>query len=45
MNCTGVIPKSIMVDRVEDLKDEEWHFVIDVNLHGGESRYSDHSET
>jgi hypothetical protein len=30
-----VIPKSINVDRVEDLKDEEWQFVIDVNLNGG----------
>jgi NAD(P)-dependent dehydrogenase (short-subunit alcohol dehydrogenase family) len=30
----GVIPKSINIDGVETLKDEEWHFVIDVNLHG-----------
>lgn len=35
MTLIRVIPKSINVDRVEDLKDEEWQFVIDVNLHGG----------
>jgi len=33
-NLAGVIPKSINIDRVEELKDEEWHFVMDVNLHG-----------
>jgi NAD(P)-dependent dehydrogenase (short-subunit alcohol dehydrogenase family) len=27
-------PKVINVERVEDLNDEDWKFVIDVNLHG-----------
>jgi len=35
VNLAGVIPKSIHVDRVDDAKDDEWKFVIDVNLHGG----------
>jgi len=30
----GVIPKSINVERVEDLNDEDWKFVMDVNLTG-----------
>lgn len=30
----GVIPKVINIERVEDLNDEDWKFVIDVNLHG-----------
>ena len=30
----GVIPKCINIERVEDLNDEDWKFVIDVNLHG-----------
>jgi len=34
VNMAGVIPKSINVERVEDLNDEDWHFVMDVNLHG-----------
>ncbi|KAK3054253.1 hypothetical protein LTR09_004521 [Extremus antarcticus] len=34
VNMAGVIPKNINIDRVEDLPDEDWHFVIDVNLHG-----------
>lgn len=28
------IPKSINNERVQDLNNEDWHFVIDVNLHG-----------
>jgi NAD(P)-dependent dehydrogenase (short-subunit alcohol dehydrogenase family) len=35
-NLAGVIPKGINVDRVEDMPDDEWNFVVDVNLHGGE---------
>jgi NAD(P)-dependent dehydrogenase (short-subunit alcohol dehydrogenase family) len=34
VNMAGVIPKSINIERVEDLNDEDWHFVMDVNLHG-----------
>jgi NAD(P)-dependent dehydrogenase (short-subunit alcohol dehydrogenase family) len=34
VNMAGVIPKSINVERVEDLNDADWHFVMDVNLHG-----------
>ena len=30
----GVIPKGINIDRVEDLPDEDWKFVMDVNLTG-----------
>ncbi|KAF2493019.1 3-alpha--hydroxysteroid dehydrogenase [Lophium mytilinum] len=33
-NLAGVIPKSINIDRVEDLKDEDWKFVMDVNITG-----------
>jgi len=33
-NLAGVIPESINVNRVEDQKDEEWQFVLDVNLNG-----------
>ncbi|KAF2807193.1 NAD(P)-binding protein [Mytilinidion resinicola] len=33
-NLAGVIPKSINIDRVEDLKDEDWKFVLDVNITG-----------
>lgn len=34
-NLAGVIPKGINVDRVEELKDDDWDFVIGVNLTGG----------
>ncbi|KAK5712564.1 hypothetical protein LTR17_017945 [Elasticomyces elasticus] len=34
VNLAGVIPKSINIERVEDLNDEDWRFVIDVNVHG-----------
>ena len=34
VNLAGVIPKCINKERVEDLNNEDWHFVIDVNLHG-----------
>lgn len=34
VNMAGVIPKCINKERVEDLNNEDWHFVIDVNLHG-----------
>ena len=34
MNLAGVIPKVINKERVEDLNNEDWHFVLDVNLHG-----------
>jgi len=34
VNLAGVIPKVINVERVEDLNDEDWQFVIDVNLNG-----------
>ncbi|KAF2114019.1 hypothetical protein BDV96DRAFT_495113 [Lophiotrema nucula] len=33
-NLAGVIPKSINIERVEDLNDEDWQFVLDVNLTG-----------
>ncbi|OCL11423.1 NAD(P)-binding protein, partial [Glonium stellatum] len=33
-NLAGVIPKSINIDRVEDLNDEDWKFVLDVNIAG-----------
>lgn len=29
----GMIPKSINKERVEDLSNGDWHFVLDVNLH------------
>jgi NAD(P)-dependent dehydrogenase (short-subunit alcohol dehydrogenase family) len=35
VNLAGVIPKSINIERVEDLNDEDWLFTIDVNLNGG----------
>jgi len=34
VNLAGVIPKVINIERVEDLNDEDWQFVIDVNLNG-----------
>ncbi|KAF2419703.1 NAD(P)-binding protein [Tothia fuscella] len=34
INMAGVIPKVINIERVEDLNDEDWNFVIDVNLNG-----------
>jgi NAD(P)-dependent dehydrogenase (short-subunit alcohol dehydrogenase family) len=34
-NLAGVIPKSINIERVEDLNEEDWLFTIDVNLTGG----------
>lgn len=34
VNLAGVIPKNINIDRVEDMPDEDWNFVIDVNLNG-----------
>lgn len=34
VNLAGVIPKVINEERVEDLNNEDWHFVIGVNLHG-----------
>lgn len=34
VNLAGVIPKSINVERVQDLNNEDWKFVIDVNLNG-----------
>lgn len=34
VNLAGVIPKVINIERVEDLNDEDWRFVIDVNLNG-----------
>ncbi|KIV98506.1 uncharacterized protein PV09_09683 [Verruconis gallopava] len=33
-NLAGVIPKGINKDTIETMPDDEWHFVIDVNLHG-----------
>jgi NAD(P)-dependent dehydrogenase (short-subunit alcohol dehydrogenase family) len=34
VNLAGVIPKGINIDRVEDMPDEDWQFVMDVNLTG-----------
>jgi NAD(P)-dependent dehydrogenase (short-subunit alcohol dehydrogenase family) len=34
-NLAGVIPKGITVDRIEDMPEDEWKFVLDVNLNGG----------
>jgi NAD(P)-dependent dehydrogenase (short-subunit alcohol dehydrogenase family) len=34
INLAGVIPKVINIERVEDLNDEDWKFVLDVNLNG-----------
>ncbi|KAF2660286.1 NAD(P)-binding protein [Lophiostoma macrostomum CBS 122681] len=33
-NLAGVIPKSINIERVEDLNDADWQFVLDVNITG-----------
>ncbi|KAF2791597.1 NAD(P)-binding protein [Melanomma pulvis-pyrius CBS 109.77] len=33
-NLAGVIPKSINIERVEDLNDADWKFVLDVNITG-----------
>ncbi|KAF2251634.1 NAD(P)-binding protein [Trematosphaeria pertusa] len=33
-NLAGVIPKSINIERVEELNDEDWRFVMDVNVTG-----------
>ena len=35
VNLAGVIPKGINIDRLEDMPDEDWQFVMDVNLSGG----------
>jgi NAD(P)-dependent dehydrogenase (short-subunit alcohol dehydrogenase family) len=35
-NLAGVIPKGINVDRIEEMPEDEWRFVMDVNLNGGE---------
>jgi NAD(P)-dependent dehydrogenase (short-subunit alcohol dehydrogenase family) len=34
VNLAGVVPKVINKERVEDLNHEDWHFVLDLNLHG-----------
>ena len=34
VNLAGVIPKCINKERVEDLNNDDWHFVLDVNLSG-----------
>src|ERR1700761_9085350 len=34
-NLAAVIPKGINIDRVEEMPDDDWHFVLDVNLSGG----------
>ncbi|KAF2489788.1 3-oxoacyl-reductase [Lophium mytilinum] len=34
VNLAGVVPKVINKERVQDLNDEDWNFVLDVNLHG-----------
>lgn len=34
-NLAGVIPKSINIEKVEELNEEDWIFTIDVNLTGG----------
>lgn len=34
VNLAGVIPENINVDRVEEMPDEDWNFVIEVNLNG-----------
>jgi NAD(P)-dependent dehydrogenase (short-subunit alcohol dehydrogenase family) len=33
-NLAGVIPKSINIERVEELNDADWQFVLDVNITG-----------
>jgi NAD(P)-dependent dehydrogenase (short-subunit alcohol dehydrogenase family) len=35
VNLAGVIPKSINIEKVEELNDADWLFTIDVNLNGG----------
>ena len=35
VNLAGIIPKNHNIDRVEDMPDEDWQFVLDVNLNGG----------
>ncbi|KAF2099269.1 3-oxoacyl-reductase [Rhizodiscina lignyota] len=34
VNLAGVIPKGINKERVQDQDIDDWHFVMDVNLHG-----------
>lgn len=34
VNLAGVVPKGINKEGVEDMSNEDWHFVMDVNLHG-----------
>jgi NAD(P)-dependent dehydrogenase (short-subunit alcohol dehydrogenase family) len=34
VNLAGVISKGINVERVQDLNNEDWRFVLDVNLNG-----------
>ncbi|CAK7203906.1 hypothetical protein SEUCBS139899_006656 [Sporothrix eucalyptigena] len=34
VNLAGVIPKVINIERVEELNDPDWQFVMDVNLNG-----------
>ena len=36
VNLAGVIPKNFLVDRVEEMDEDDWVFTIDVNLTGGE---------
>lgn len=36
VNLAGVIPRNIHIDGVQDMNEEEWRFVLDVNLTGGE---------
>ena len=36
-NLAGVIPKGINKDRIEEMPEDEWRFVMDVNLNGGEA--------
>ena len=35
VNLAGVIPKGINIDRLEDMPEDDWQFVMDVNLSGG----------
>lgn len=35
VNAAGAISKAFNVERVQELNDADWHFTIDVNLHGG----------
>lgn len=34
VNLAGVVPKGINIDRVEEFPEEDWQFVMDVNLTG-----------